>query len=167
MTISAPTKQKGIRFTSGSRARSITYVVIPAVPQRDPLTGRQTGMNRALRAEFKEHKFNSLSAQKAYGWSDEERVMVERHLLNHPDFGKGDGRGIFIDKSASLPQDLPDYLQEEVEEPVVAAVPTFNGPRCEWMEDQGDDTIQCDEQATTESGMCARHEAMMKAALGE
>lgn len=170
MSASAPTvereKQVGLRFVSGARMRSAVYVVRPAVPERDPLTGRQIGLLPPLRAVFKEHQFSSKQAQIANRWSDEERKQVEAHLLRHEDFGRGDGRGIFLDKSTSIPQVIPDYLADERPlDPAAAAVPVHTGERCIWLDEQGEVTVQCSEQATDEeTGFCELHAGIAAAA---
>lgn len=170
MTASAPTAVKGLRFVSGKRMRSVTYTVRPAVPERDPLTGRQVGMIQPLRAVFKEHQFNSGAAQVANRWSDEERKQVEKHLIHHPDFGRTDGRGIHLDNSTTIPQTLPDYLQTEVEQEVSqAVVPLSSGPRCEWVGEEPDGNggvtvAQCPDSAHGDLGYCEKHSALVEAA---
>ena len=58
-----------------------------------------------LRAIFGQdtHEFDSKLAQENNGWSDEERVAVETHLLKHKDYGNG---------LILMPgQDVPEELQ--------------------------------------------------------
>lgn len=153
-----------MKLLSGSRNRSVTYVIRPAVPQRDPLTGRQTGVSPALRAEFKEHKWDSNKAQQVHRWSDDERVMVEKYLLGHPDFGRGDGRGIFLDQTATLdPAVVEEHEQELKRAEARGAVPER---RCMFMQDAGEDMVQCDATALEGKDHCERHEAMIVASMG-
>lgn len=74
-----------------------------------------------LRAVFDEenHEFDSKLEQEERGWSDEERLAVEKHLLKHKDYGNG---------LILMPgQDIPDELQAvaRVDREKVAALCTF------------------------------------------
>ena len=168
MTNGSHDENKGIKFVSGGRARSVTYVIRPSVPERDPLTGRQIGTTKALRAEFKEHVFHSKSGQRAGQWTDEERKAVERYLLSHPDFGRGDGRGIFLDSSGTLAQDVPqDVLpahMQQITPDATSPVPMLSGEQCQWFSEEGDETVQCSDLAMKESEFCALHAGMMASA---
>lgn len=153
-----------MRFVSGSRHRSVTYVIRPAVPQRDPLTGRQMGTHPALRAEFKDHVFNSETAQRTYRWSDAEREEVESYLLNHPDFGRGDGRGMFLDKTATFNPRAADELNNQIEQDIARSA--LAEKRCEFFFEAGDQMVQCDltMPVTEESDFCEKHQGVMVAA---
>lgn len=88
-------------FESGNRLRRFKFTVRPesTVIIHGP-QGPTTERVKALRAIFKygdEHTFDSVAAQKEFGWSDVERELVEK-ALQDPDngyVGKLDGRGIW------------------------------------------------------------------------
>ena len=93
-----------MKFKFGARARSGQYTVRASHAIMDPITKR-VEHTKPIRVHFKEHTWDSEVAQKEFRWSDEERQEAENYLLNHPDFGKVDGRGIFIDQTrAQMPQ---------------------------------------------------------------
>jgi hypothetical protein len=76
-----------MRFRSATANR--TYTVLAFDNARD-VYGRVINKIPGIRAEFRgrEHIFDSEVAQKANGWTDEQRLAVERHLLDHKDFGR-------------------------------------------------------------------------------
>lgn len=79
------------------------YIVRPSRRQTDQLG--IVNIAPGLRAVFDEdnHSFDSVAAQEAAGWSDEERVAVEEHLLKHKDYGNG---------LILMPgQDIPEEMQ--------------------------------------------------------
>lgn len=154
-----------MKFLSGTRNRSITYTVEASRPFQDMTTGRYT-FTPPLRAKFKDHKFDSESPDMQAMYADyvrqvstkdnpvtveEVRKRVEEHLINHPDFGRGDGRGLFLDNSATL-------TDQELRAKGVRR-------RCIFMQDIGDETVQCQDYVDDpESDYCPAHEAVMVAA---
>ena len=155
-----------MKFLSGTRNRSVTYTVVPARPVMDMTTGRSS-VTPALRAKFEEHKFDSDTPEMREIYADyarqlstgdtkltveDVRKMVERHLTEHPDFGRADGRGLFLDNSATL---------TEVEMRARGAQ-----RRCIFMQDLGDETQQCSEVVEDpDSDYCPPHEAIVLAAV--
>lgn len=63
----------------------ITYIVRPQ--DIEIKAGRPT-TTKGLRAEFHKGRFNSESAQKSLGWTEEDRETVEKYLVAHVDHGK-------------------------------------------------------------------------------
>lgn len=149
-----------MKFLSGTRAAKMTYVVEAKRPMFDPTSGTRW-FTDPLYAEFKQHKFDSEAAQRTYGWTDEQRKKVEEHLLNHQDWGRSDGRGIFLDQTATA---KPTSEQELVE--AAKARGTVPERRCLFMQDVGEDTIQCDQKIPIDqpSDYCSTHEAILEAA---
>jgi hypothetical protein len=48
-------------------------------------------IHKGLQARFVNHLFDSEQAQEQLGWTDEERILVERHLLGHRDLDRYNG----------------------------------------------------------------------------
>lgn len=87
-----------MKFKFGARMRSGQFTVRPSHSIIDPISKR-VEHTKPLRVHFKEHQWDSVVAQKEQNWTDEERIECENYLKNHPDFGRVDGRGIFIDQA--------------------------------------------------------------------
>lgn len=154
-----------MKFLSGTRNRSITYVVEPSRPYQDMTTGRYT-YTEPLRAKFSEHQFDSeadsvkqmcelfarsVTQKDAPVTAEDVRKKIEKYLLDHPDFGRSDGRGIFIDNSATL-------SDQELRAKGVQR-------RCLFMQDIGGETIQCQEIVDDpDSDFCGTHEPLVVAA---
>lgn len=148
-----------MKFLSGTRAEKITYVVESKRPMFDVTSGTRW-FTRPLYAEFKQHKFDSEAAQRTYGWTDEERKKVEEHLLNNPDWGRSDGRGIFHDTTATVISSEKDLIEAAKQRGTVPE------RRCLFMQEVGEDTVQCDQKIPIDqpSDYCATHEAILEAA---
>lgn len=135
-----------MRFRSS--ARSVTYVVKPGWQKVSQISGEVEQRFWGIRAVFENHWFDSEVAGERQGWSDEEREMVEKHLLAHPDFvenapgGRTAGRVfIYLDEPGTS---APDPAQGTVLR-CAAEVITDEGPQ------------QCDRVAITPSGLCGEH----------
>lgn len=159
-----------MKFLSGARNRSITYVVRPERLITDVARG-VSSKTPALRAKFKEHQFDSDTDEmkemyrfyaqffndttvnkKEHIKPEEVKEMVEQHLIKHPDFGRADGRGIFLDNSATLSEQTLRAKGAQ--------------RRCIFMQDIGDQTIQCSEFVDDpESDFCPQHEALVVSAV--
>lgn len=74
-------------FKSGGRNRDITYVIRPREAIVAP-NGKITSYSKPLRAEFKDHEFDSEAAQVSYGWTSDERMEVDAYLKAHIDYGR-------------------------------------------------------------------------------
>lgn len=154
-----------MKFLSGTRNRSITYVVEPSRPYQDMTTGRYV-YTEPLRARFEEHRFDSesdavktmcemyarsVSTKENPVTAEEVRKRIENHLVTHGDFGRGDGRGIFLDNSATLSDIQLKAMGVQ--------------RKCIFMQDVGGETIQCQEFVENpESEYCKTHEAVIVAA---
>lgn len=150
-----------MKYLSGTRNRSITYTVEPARQITDMSSGKSQ-TTPAIRAKFTEHKFDSLVAEQTENWQQIDRdrkqepgttrKQVEEYLQNHQDFGRSDGRGIFLDNVASV-------TELELRAKGVKR-------RCIYMQDVGDDTIQCNDIVEdSESDYCPPHEQLVKEEL--
>lgn len=151
-----------MRFLSGAKARTCSYTVEPERVVMDMATGR-AATTPALRAKFRDHRFDSegaeclaqceeyarqMSKPNAPVTAEEVRKRIEAHLLSHGDFGRSDGRGVFLDNTASLGE--VELRARGVRR------------RCIFMQDVGEDTVQCGEFVeSAESDYCTTHDAMM------
>lgn len=169
-------------FHSGAKLRRFKYTVRPqsTVIVHGP-QGPVTQVVKPLRAIFKygnDHTFDSLAAQKEYGWSDTEREMVEQALQDPSNgyFGKFDERRIYLD--------TPQVIEESTEKckgvNIVNGQPmpcennavaggiycdrhvleTVNAPRiaaCPEPVEDGDDIRECGKPVMEGSEFCAEH----------
>lgn len=164
-----------MRFVTGARARSLKLVVRPSRTINDLSTGLHT-QTPSLRVEFKDHKFDSDSEaakqmyreyaywteQTAHPRTEEEiQEMVETYIQRHPDWNRGDGRGIFIDQSAK---------QRAVE--LAGETPAGESgrhavSRCLYFQEVGSETIQCENPALDDdpNQLCATHSAEAMASV--
>ena len=94
-----------MRFISVPRRAK--YVVRPTTRTTNVLGMPET--HRGLTARFLNHSFDSEKAQQAYGWTDEERVMVERHLLGPPDLDRHNGFHLdeLVERAPGTRVDMP------------------------------------------------------------
>lgn len=94
-----------MRFISVPRRAK--YVVRPTTRTTNVLGMPET--HRGLAARFLNHSFDSEAAQRQLGWTDEERVTVERHLLGHPDLDRHNGFHLddVVEGKAGTRVDLP------------------------------------------------------------
>jgi len=81
------------------------YTIQPkTVALIDPVTKQPTSLGqKRIVAKFTglPPQFDSEIAQKSNGWTDDERLAVERHLLKHRDWG----RGIYLFPGEVIPQE--------------------------------------------------------------
>lgn len=154
-----------MEFLFGSKAESGTYVVKPSRTLLDQGTGLVTH-TVPLRIKFKQHKWNSKVAQsngefKQYAedykiTEDEVRKLCEKHLKEHQDFGRVDGRGVFVNDSAMFVKTVDGV---EVGGKFVRI--------CTASDDMGEDGIvPCDKPCAGEGEFCERHEALIAAVGG-
>lgn len=165
-----------MKYLSGTRSRKITYVVEPKRPMFDSTSGARW-FSTPLYAEFKEHKFDSESEgmmnqyrEYARAWNqahpgseitpEDVRKKVDKYLQNHPDWARTDGRGIFLDQTVTK---VTSQAQLEESARARGVVPER---RCLFMQDVGDDTVQCDQLIPhdSEGDYCSTHEAILEAA---
>lgn len=104
-----------------------------------------------LEARFLNNRFDSRSAQREKGWTDEQRKTVENYLLNHRDFDAP--HGIHL-----------EVVDGETKEQLIAAAghvvtPTSveGGRRCTaWIRNERQESELCPKQAT-HGDLCAQH----------
>lgn len=161
-----------MKLLSGARNRSASYTVIPERQLNDLQTGT-TVTTPAVRAKFREHRLDTAGPdmQQQYreyvDWYnlgrsrdnhtsvEEVQARVEKHLMDHGDWGRGDGRGIFIDNSATI-------AEHQVAADKVS--------RCTFIHEIVDEegvstTMQCQfEVAAPDKEFCDMHEAVVAAA---
>lgn len=126
-----------------SRYRNAAYIVRPTLKIVHP--GYGVELKPGLRAEFtgEQRLFDSLKSQEKYGWTDEERERVEKHLLKHKDYGQG----LYLAPG----QELPKEMQE------IARVPDAGRARCAHVEFKDGAIVQCPEVAMVGGTKCATH----------
>lgn len=116
---------------------------------------------RGLRAEFKEHAFDSKQAQKEFGWTDEERKRVEKAILTHKNF-------------APLNPKLGEaryYLEDQPQAHQGVADVVLNKLHCVYtvIGDSGNSEL-CGKEAAEGSDFCEDHAKLLdraKAAVAE
>lgn len=151
-----------MNFMTGARYRSGSIVIRGERSVLDLATG-QSRVIPGLRVRVHEHKIDLQAAANEGGWDaldDMEgkppgtrRKIVETALLKHPDFGRSDGRGIFVDSTSTMTD--------------VQLVSRGAVKKCVYMQDlgPGEGTQQCNEAAKdAESDFCETHEAFVIAA---
>lgn len=147
------------RLVFGTRMRSGSYTVRPSRTVVDQTTGLVKN-TRPIRVYFKEHQCDLDQQSEAGRWDEidiEEgrepgwtRQMVEDYMLRHPDFGRVDGRGIFLDTRTKQPVVAEQHIVG------LEGAPTRV---CLAFLEEGDEVRQCDLPADGESEFCAKHMA--------
>lgn len=131
-----------MKFSSGFN--TAVYVIRPQVVRHDEWTGQPKTIREAIRAHFIDHLFDSEIAQKAHGWTDEQREKVEEYLLTHPDMGRVDGRGL-----------------TKVEDAPVGAIGTLTEETtCRYFRDVDGEVLKCPKPVSDEDPLnmyCALH----------
>src|SRR6266516_174586 len=102
--------------------RNATYVVRATQRIFYPDAG-YSKLNPGLIAKFQGNQriFDSEKAQRENAWSDEERLMVENHLLGHKDWKKG----LYLAYGETIP---------ESQQSVVRVKDEAKTPRCSFIE---------------------------------
>jgi hypothetical protein len=119
---------------------------------------------------------------KSYGWSEEDKELVEKTLLSHPDFGtkvlrdRGEQRGdellnVQVWKLWFAPdQDIPEKYQEFCEEQswykawdysVTPVVPAVSENTCIFTDVVGNSVMRCTDPAQEDQDYCEAHLAEM------
>jgi hypothetical protein len=162
-----------VKFLSGARNRSVTYTVIPSRSHTDISTGRSF-VTPAVRAVFRENRFDSAAPgarlmYKEYAdWKamsegagrtanqeevDAVQMLVEQYLRQHGDFGRVDGRGLYLDNTDTM-------RSLEARRQLVR--------RCMFQQDLGEQTVQCEQQVVdAESDYCEAHKAIVETLVRE
>lgn len=133
-------------FHSGAKLRKFKFTVRPAsqIIVHGP-TGPTTEQVKPLRAIFKygnEHTFDSTAAQEEYGWTDEERELVEKKLQDPSNgyFGRFDERRIY---RADLPQPRDLIAQSDEERCIGVNIIEGTPKRCDKKSIEG--SLYCDD----------------------
>ena len=131
--------------------RNASYVVTPTY---HILQGLNKVPVRGIRADFRNHQFDSQQAQKNLGWSDEQRDTVEKYLLAHGDFDKE--RGLHLDVTETQPGSKAAKAAAE-KTPAVS---------CAFVEEVDNETHVCGARVKKGSEYCRKHEALVLADAG-
>ena len=138
-----------MRFAS--TARRIKYVV--KAKYRTMGDDGQVTPHPGLAARFLNHAFDSDKSQTELGWTDEQRKMVENHLLAHKDFDRPGG--IFLDTAAG--ESKADILRA-AGHPMAEQMATKEQPRCLFFfRNNEGEAEQCPHIAVAESDYCIQH----------
>jgi len=130
-----------MRFVA--RAERAKYVYKPMVKH---VNGGVATMERGLTARFLGHVFDSERAQKALGWTDEDRRAVERFLLEHYDFNRPNG--FYLEDAQHV---------GEVAMPAAGAV-----LRClEFFVNEAGESEQCPNEVVGDGEYCSAHEPVV------
>lgn len=128
---------------------SAKEAVIVVRPQEVYVEAGLRRVTRPLRAEFHDHLFDSVEAQKRYQWTDEERELVERAIMNNPRF---------MAPNAVL--GFPRFYLHELEtQPQAPATrPATSGLLCMWsVPDPSGDTVLCRQPVAEGQDYCEEH----------
>jgi hypothetical protein len=148
--------------------------------KRDQVYGNVVGERKGLAADFRrvgnQNIFDSEEAQRGLGWSDEDRLRVERALMAHPKFNNlrvvdiggpepnvQGGNGLLPEIGFAPGQELPDEHLEFVKDLrwfqidlAQASTPESTG-RCEAAVETVDGSRQCGKAAVAGSDYCEEH----------
>jgi len=124
------------------------YVVVPKTSTYN-IQGMKILTGQGLRAEFggRHNIWDSEIAQKRKGWSDEDRIRVEKYLLNHRSFG----HGLYL----AFGEQIPEYLQDEF-----TVQTTEHYSNCEkfWVDGDLGEIVQCPNKVIKGLRFCAEHD---------
>lgn len=128
-----------------SKWRNAAYIVKPTLREVHPGYGVQ--IIPGLRAVFagEDRLFDSERAQRDHNWSDEERIRVEKHLLNHKDYGNG----IYLAPGQELPEEYVGVARVKPEDKSVA--------RCTFVEFVDGSIKQCENESMVGENRCSTH----------
>lgn len=154
------------------RWRTANYVVKAGRTKHNESTGHPERVEgTGIRADFKgafnpsgeplavPGFFDSSEAQRANGWTEDERLMVERYLLTHSDFGTG----LYLAAGETIPPEHADLNigADESAAPADPVEPT--GTRCMLIRQEGPGkTWQCSRIAKEGEDYCAQHLAKLQ-----
>jgi hypothetical protein len=151
-----------------SRFRSISYTVEPARQAITLAGGEMVSAKAGLRADFlmpgwkpgepgtgNPAYFDSVATQRKYGWTDEQRVKVEAHLLAHADFG----HGLYLAPGETVPAVHAHLIQAtELVTAPEAPTPEPVGTRCMFVKMQPDgQSWQCGRKTKAGEDYCFQH----------
>jgi len=109
--------------------------------------GERMMTDRGMRAEFNGmyNLFDSEYAQKRLRWTDEERIELEKYLVQHDDFGNG----MYL----AVGEEIPDYLKE-----VLPELDQGQFKRCMEIAIVDGEVVQCPNQVISGIQFCKEHD---------
>lgn len=146
--------QKETEMIFQSKWRNARYIVRATQRVFYPDVG-YSKLVPGLVAEFKgqQRLFDSEKSQRENGWTDDQRILVEDHLLGHRDWK----RGLYLAPGQTVPADRAGALRTKEEEKAV---------RCMFVKAEAGEIIQCQKQAAVGRSFCAEHEPENKITPG-
>jgi hypothetical protein len=129
-----------------SKYTNAVYIVRPTTRIFYPEMG-YSQLKPGLAAKFQgpQRIFDSVKTQEMLGWSDEERNLIEDHLLKHRDWGVG----LYLAPGEVLP---------EGKEAAVRVKTPVQVRRCSQLTVIDGDIRQCPEQASVGREFCKDHD---------
>jgi hypothetical protein len=132
---------------------------------------------KPLRANFRgpQRVFDSEAAQREFGWTDEERLQVERHLLSHKSYGMPGWHGVgglYLAPGEVIPPEHEGVVRTDLPGPrpgVMGSDTPATPPeeaRCIFIATGVDDVEQCESAAVEGQSYCAHHLELAAAAEG-
>lgn len=123
----------------------MTYVILPTT--RIIYPGQGSVIQPGLKAAFKgrQRLWDSELAQKRNRWTDEQRRIVEDHLLSHKDYGKG----LYLAPGETLPEDRVSTVDDDAQAPV---------RKCSFIKVVNGELDQCPTEAWIGSEFCQEHD---------
>lgn len=148
-----------------------TYVIRAEVVRPNPVSGINEKIQKGLRAKFMgpQRIFDTEAAQIRYGWSDEERLEVERGLLTHWDFGRSrhHGRGgLYLAPGEKIPEIHAGLTKPGTGESVLHLTETDPEEVCIFFYTGPDELTQCGEPVALGEQYCQPHLDQIAAAEG-
>lgn len=129
---------------------------------------------RGLKAKFlgEDRLFDSERAQRELGWTDEERLLVERHLLTHRDFGRRRSRaqgGLYLAPGQDVPPEHADLgVEAGIAHEAAAQVRLAEaGFRCAFVWTTSEGIKQCPDEVAQGSQFCEGHTEQLEAVSTE
>jgi len=109
--------------------------------------GERLMTDRGMRAEFNGlyNMFDSEYAQKRLRWSDEERIELEKYLIQHDDFGNG----MYL----AVGEEVPEYLRD-----VLPETDQSQFSRCAEINVVNGEVVQCPNQVIRGLQFCQEHD---------
>ena len=128
-----------------SRYRNAKYLVRPYSKVFYPGLGAKP--IPCLMAEFTgiDRIFDSEASQKANRWTDDERKWVERHLLEHKDFG----HGLYLAPGETVSEEYMEFMPPESLPPA---------RRCVHFDVVDNKIDQCSAEAGVGRDYCSEHD---------
>ncbi len=159
-----------MRFAS----RHLTHTIVVDPFDKEVLKNGREVPHRGLRAEFRNHNFDSELTQRNLRWSEDQRLEVERRLLESPEFYRT-GRtnpGIFLGLDQEIPKEhaeaddvfkCHDTLGEHISEKLGVKSLSEIGEAssdvvsCEATKITADGPTICGAKVVEGTTFCARH----------